>query len=83
MRIRGMFKVTQKIEREGDMVTVDLQPVTEEDEVPDDVKWWEYTPSGNMSLEWIRKEVANRLECGKCYYIDIIDPKEADKPQTI
>jgi hypothetical protein len=50
--------------------TVKLSAVNGQKENSENKKFWEASPNGQISLSMIKKDVAEKLELGKEYYID-------------
>lgn len=55
----------------AEMRTVKLSPVYQNgDPTHENSKFWQYTPSGQISLGCINLEAADAFELGKEYYVD-------------
>lgn len=67
--VRAKFFVESKTEVKGNGFAVEMKPViggSEENE-----KFYKYTPGGTLSMQFINGEVAEKLEVGKEYYVDV------------
>ncbi len=72
--VRAKFKVVNKIQNEAGF-EVNLEPVTSGSK--ENEAFYHYTPYGKLQLGTVNPVVADELQVGKQYYIDI---EEAEKP---
>ena len=66
--VRCKMKCMKKTEFEHDSYEVLFQPVYGDS--PENKRFWEATPSGELRLSGIKKPVADLYEVGKSYYLD-------------
>lgn len=66
--VRAKFKCTEKNENEGGF-SIKLQPVTSGSE--ENLKFFRYTPWGEMHIGTINAEAAKQFKPGDEYYVDL------------
>lgn len=68
--VRAKFKV-DSVTHGNDSSAVYLSPVYGNDDPEhENTKFYKWTPGGQISLQVVRRETAERFELGKEYYVD-------------
>jgi hypothetical protein len=68
--VRAKFKV-ESITENSDNCSIKLSPVTVGSK--ENEEFYKWTPSGNIELNVLKKETANKFVVGKEYYIDFTE----------
>jgi hypothetical protein len=59
----------------GEAQTIKLEPVSA-DGNPENAKFYAATPSGNISLTVVRKDVGDTFDLNKMYYVDFTEASD-------
>lgn len=69
-KVRAKMKCTSSGSNNYGSFQSTLEPVYDPNPDTENGKFYQYTPSGNVNLNGIREETANRFEVGRFYYVD-------------
>jgi hypothetical protein len=71
--IRAKFTCQQNIPHDdGDGAYVSFYPVTSNPPTPENLSFWNATPSGQIAMSITNPNAVRQFEVGKDYYVDFI-----------